>query len=257
MCFHRISTLLMNFSIFPPFIGSPLSFFSVLLFHGKCEPNHWTLSAHVEKFNVFSPFFHSVIEIKFVNWKVYFLTKGQIEWNYNCHSSFVNGIASKTEIFFIAFIYRVCYLVDQYMQKLNWMNVVFVVHIYFVCYRIAEPNGRDMSTWLPWYLFCSVTRLMPLPLYDGCWHKSNFYWFYNKHHFILIMSILFQSRIIFSFDVENGQGSRSPLESASPSAGLILQNMPQRRESFLYRSDSDFEMSPKSMSRNSSIVSER
>jgi hypothetical protein len=61
----------------------------------------------------------------------------------------------------------------------------------------------------------------------------------------------------FSFDVENGQGSRSPLESASPAAGLILQNMPQRRESFLYRSDSDFEMSPKSMSRNSSIASER
>lgn len=60
-----------------------------------------------------------------------------------------------------------------------------------------------------------------------------------------------------SFDVENGQGSRSPLETGSPAAGLILQNMPQRRESFLYRSDSDFEMSPKSMSRNSSIVSER
>lgn len=63
--------------------------------------------------------------------------------------------------------------------------------------------------------------------------------------------------LTFSFDVENGQGSRSPLESASPAAGLILQNMPQRRESFLYRSDSDFEMSPKSMSRNSSIASER
>lgn len=61
----------------------------------------------------------------------------------------------------------------------------------------------------------------------------------------------------FSFDVENGQGSRSPLEGGSPAAGLILQNMPQRRESFLYRSDSDFEMSPKSMSRNSSIASER
>lgn len=63
--------------------------------------------------------------------------------------------------------------------------------------------------------------------------------------------------LFHSFDVENGQGSRSPLESASPAAGLILQNMPQRRESFLYRSDSDFEMSPKSMSRNSSIASER
>ncbi|KAL9879867.1 phosphodiesterase dunce isoform 4-T4 [Glossina fuscipes fuscipes] len=62
---------------------------------------------------------------------------------------------------------------------------------------------------------------------------------------------------IFGFDVENGQTARSPLEGGSPSAGLVLQNLPQRRESFLYRSDSDFEMSPKSMSRNSSIASER
>ncbi|XP_067640434.1 3',5'-cyclic-AMP phosphodiesterase isoform X6 [Eurosta solidaginis] len=62
---------------------------------------------------------------------------------------------------------------------------------------------------------------------------------------------------LFGFDVENGQGARSPLEGGSPSAGLVLQNLPQRRESFLYRSDSDFEMSPKSMSRNSSIASER
>ncbi|XP_031628496.1 cAMP-specific 3',5'-cyclic phosphodiesterase isoform X3 [Contarinia nasturtii] len=62
---------------------------------------------------------------------------------------------------------------------------------------------------------------------------------------------------LFPFDVENGQGARSPLEGGSPSAGLVLQNLPQRRESFLYRSDSDFEMSPKSMSRNSSIASER
>ncbi|XP_072941057.1 3',5'-cyclic-AMP phosphodiesterase isoform X2 [Epargyreus clarus] len=66
-----------------------------------------------------------------------------------------------------------------------------------------------------------------------------------------------------SFDVENGGGAgggaggaRSPLEGGSPSAALVLQAMPQRRESFLYRSDSDFEMSPKSMSRNSSIASE-
>ncbi|XP_017769758.1 PREDICTED: cAMP-specific 3',5'-cyclic phosphodiesterase isoform X2 [Nicrophorus vespilloides] len=62
----------------------------------------------------------------------------------------------------------------------------------------------------------------------------------------------------FDFDVENGASpGRSPLDgAASPSAGLVLQNLPQRRESFLYRSDSDFEMSPKSMSRNSSIASE-
>ncbi|XP_047738240.1 cAMP-specific 3',5'-cyclic phosphodiesterase 4D isoform X4 [Hyalella azteca] len=62
---------------------------------------------------------------------------------------------------------------------------------------------------------------------------------------------------ICSFDVENGASpGRSPLDGSSPSAGLVLQNFPQRRESFLYRSDSDFEMSPKSMSRNSSIASE-
>ena len=61
----------------------------------------------------------------------------------------------------------------------------------------------------------------------------------------------------YSFDVENGTSpGRSPLDGASPSSGLVLQNMPQRRESFLYRSDSEFEMSPKSMSRNSSIASE-
>ncbi|XP_053203195.1 cAMP-specific 3',5'-cyclic phosphodiesterase-like isoform X3 [Panonychus citri] len=43
--------------------------------------------------------------------------------------------------------------------------------------------------------------------------------------------------------------------SSSPSTGLVLQNMPSRRESFLYRSDSEFEMSPKSVSRHSSIGS--
>ncbi|XP_015114700.1 cAMP-specific 3',5'-cyclic phosphodiesterase isoform X7 [Diachasma alloeum] len=62
------------------------------------------------------------------------------------------------------------------------------------------------------------------------------------------------------FDVENGgalEGGTSGGGGASPSAGLVLQTLPQRRESFLYRSDSDFEMSPKSMSRNSSIASER
>lgn len=65
-----------------------------------------------------------------------------------------------------------------------------------------------------------------------------------------------------SFDVENGPSSScSPLDpQASPGSGLVLHtNFPghnQRRESFLYRSDSDYELSPKSMSRNSSIASE-
>ncbi|XP_069597160.1 3',5'-cyclic-AMP phosphodiesterase 4C isoform X1 [Ranitomeya imitator] len=63
------------------------------------------------------------------------------------------------------------------------------------------------------------------------------------------------------FDVENGlSAGRSPLDSqASPGSGLVLQgNFPhsQRRESFLYRSDSDYDLSPKAMSRNSSIASD-
>ena len=69
----------------------------------------------------------------------------------------------------------------------------------------------------------------------------------------------FLSLFLCSFDIENGASpSRSPgMEAASPSSGLVLSaNFPQRRESFLYRSDSDFDLSPKSMSRNSSITSE-
>ncbi|XP_037557051.1 cAMP-specific 3',5'-cyclic phosphodiesterase 4C isoform X3 [Dermacentor silvarum] len=65
-----------------------------------------------------------------------------------------------------------------------------------------------------------------------------------------------------AFDLEDGPGGpgggRALLEASSPSgAGLVLSNFPpQRRESFLYRSDSEFEMSPKSVSRHSSIGSE-
>ncbi|MGH0173350.1 UNVERIFIED_CONTAM: hypothetical protein FKN15_078393 [Acipenser sinensis] len=62
------------------------------------------------------------------------------------------------------------------------------------------------------------------------------------------------------FDVDNGTSSgRSPLDPlASPGSGLILQAnfVHSRRESFLYRSDSDYDLSPKSMSRNSSIASD-
>ncbi|XP_024134275.1 cAMP-specific 3',5'-cyclic phosphodiesterase 4D isoform X2 [Oryzias melastigma] len=65
----------------------------------------------------------------------------------------------------------------------------------------------------------------------------------------------------YRFDVENGLPvGRSPLDSqTSPGSGLVLQgNFPhsQRRESFLYRSDSDFDLSPKAMSRNSSTASD-
>ncbi|KAF0032860.1 hypothetical protein F2P81_015150 [Scophthalmus maximus] len=64
------------------------------------------------------------------------------------------------------------------------------------------------------------------------------------------------SHCVCSFDSENGPSpGRSPMDSqASP--GLVLHpSFPQsqRRESFLYRSDSDYDTSPKTMSRNSSV----
>ncbi|KAM9428384.1 3',5'-cyclic-AMP phosphodiesterase 4C-like isoform 3-T3 [Salvelinus alpinus] len=63
-----------------------------------------------------------------------------------------------------------------------------------------------------------------------------------------------------SFDAENGLSvGRSPLDPpASPGSGLVLQANyhSQRRESFLYRSDSDFDLSPKAPSRNSSTASD-
>ncbi|XP_059420064.1 cAMP-specific 3',5'-cyclic phosphodiesterase 4B-like isoform X3 [Carassius carassius] len=64
-------------------------------------------------------------------------------------------------------------------------------------------------------------------------------------------------------EVENGLSiGCNPLDQqASPSSGLVLHpNMAshgQRRESFLYRSDSDYDLSPKSTSRNSSLVGEQ
>uniref|UniRef100_A0AAY4EVJ7 Phosphodiesterase n=1 Tax=Denticeps clupeoides TaxID=299321 RepID=A0AAY4EVJ7_9TELE len=72
-------------------------------------------------------------------------------------------------------------------------------------------------------------------------------------------SLLHKQLVIF--DVDNGTSSgRSPLDPmTSPGSGLILQANfvhSQRRESFLYRSDSDYDLSPKSMSRNSSIASD-
>uniref|UniRef100_A0A8D0EDT2 Phosphodiesterase n=1 Tax=Salvator merianae TaxID=96440 RepID=A0A8D0EDT2_SALMN len=63
------------------------------------------------------------------------------------------------------------------------------------------------------------------------------------------------------FDIENGfPPGRSPLDSpANMGLGLVLQGaIPhgQRRESFLYRSDSDYDLSPKAMSHNSSVASD-
>ncbi|XP_053294722.1 cAMP-specific 3',5'-cyclic phosphodiesterase 4B isoform X1 [Pleuronectes platessa] len=61
-----------------------------------------------------------------------------------------------------------------------------------------------------------------------------------------------------SCEVENGPLlCCSPSDPASPSSGLVLHpnysGHGQRRESFLYRSDSEYDLSPKSLSRKSSI----
>ncbi|XP_071783884.1 3',5'-cyclic-AMP phosphodiesterase 4C-like [Centroberyx gerrardi] len=61
-----------------------------------------------------------------------------------------------------------------------------------------------------------------------------------------------------SYEAENGVSpGHTPLGLQSP--GLTLNTsfpQGQRRESFLYRSDSDYDMSPKTVSRNSSLASE-
>ncbi|KAF6736374.1 cAMP-specific 3',5'-cyclic phosphodiesterase 4D [Oryzias melastigma] len=61
-----------------------------------------------------------------------------------------------------------------------------------------------------------------------------------------------------SYEAENGVSSgHTPLGSQSPSLTLHTSfTQGQRRESFLYRSDSDYDMSPKTVSRNSSLASE-
>ncbi|NXP12947.1 PDE4D phosphodiesterase, partial [Thinocorus orbignyianus] len=57
-----------------------------------------------------------------------------------------------------------------------------------------------------------------------------------------------------SFDLENGPPGRGTLDpQSSPGAGLVLQGTfshGQRRESFLYRSDSDYDLSPPQPSQN-------
>uniref|UniRef100_A0A7N6BCJ2 Phosphodiesterase n=1 Tax=Anabas testudineus TaxID=64144 RepID=A0A7N6BCJ2_ANATE len=61
-----------------------------------------------------------------------------------------------------------------------------------------------------------------------------------------------------TYEAENGVSpGHTPLGSQSPSLTLHT-SFPQgqRRESFLYRSDSDYDMSPKTVSRNSSLASE-
>ncbi|KAM9857032.1 3',5'-cyclic-AMP phosphodiesterase 4C-like [Aulostomus maculatus] len=61
-----------------------------------------------------------------------------------------------------------------------------------------------------------------------------------------------------SYEAENGVSpGHTPLGSQSPGRTLHTSfPQSQRRESFLYRSDSDYDMSPKTVSRNSSLASE-
>ncbi|XP_031417796.2 cAMP-specific 3',5'-cyclic phosphodiesterase 4B-like [Clupea harengus] len=63
-----------------------------------------------------------------------------------------------------------------------------------------------------------------------------------------------------SFELENGvsPAGRTPLDLQASPGVMLHPSFPQgqRRESFLYRSDSDYDMSPKTVSRNSSIAGE-
>uniref|UniRef100_A0AAR2KMS7 Phosphodiesterase n=1 Tax=Pygocentrus nattereri TaxID=42514 RepID=A0AAR2KMS7_PYGNA len=77
----------------------------------------------------------------------------------------------------------------------------------------------------------------------------------------LITECFFCVPLFSSFDAENGLclGRSSMDPQGGSGSGLVLQaSVPhsQRRESFLYRSDSDFDLSPKATSRNSSAASE-
>uniref|UniRef100_A0A8D3DYK0 Phosphodiesterase n=1 Tax=Scophthalmus maximus TaxID=52904 RepID=A0A8D3DYK0_SCOMX len=78
----------------------------------------------------------------------------------------------------------------------------------------------------------------------------------------LIFTLVLFFKATDGWMMENGPLCCSPSDpQASPGSGLALHpNLAghggQRRESFLYRSDSDYELSPKSLSRNSSIVGE-
>ena len=100
-----------------------------------------------------------------------------------------------------------------------------------------------------------------------CWWSllSKFPFFVSYIASSLLLSFVLSTVVYLpssSFEVDNGPllcCSPSDLQ-ASPGSGLVLHpNLAghgQRRESFLYRSDSDYDTSPKTMSRNSSINSE-
>ena len=86
-------------------------------------------------------------------------------------------------------------------------------------------------------------------------------WLDDFSHFQLSLPVTLC--LIFSFDVDSGLSpGRTPLDGFSGRTpldgcqGLVLQNS-QRRESFLYKSGSEYDVaSPRSMSRASSLSSE-
>lgn len=87
------------------------------------------------------------------------------------------------------------------------------------------------------------------------------HWFHLPESFVhcfLSRHQIFPLSLCSSYEAENGVSpGHTPLGSQSP--GLTLHTsfpQGQRRESFLYRSDSDYDMSPKTVSRNSSLASE-
>ena len=89
-------------------------------------------------------------------------------------------------------------------------------------------------------------------------------WLFDLSYFQLSLSLLAVILcLIFSFDVDSGLSpGRTPLDGFSGRTpldgcqGLVLQNS-QRRESFLYKSGSEYDVaSPRSMSRASSLSSE-
>lgn len=140
----------------------------------------------------------------------------------------------------------------------------FTIHFWFCLLKCSLRNPESF--------LCGITLRIPLRYlyvlyvkvqkkFMHCLLKS------PKPSKETIMCLMYANmNILFlchgSFDVENGpSASCSPLDpQASPGSGLVLHtNFPghnQRRESFLYRSDSDYDLSPKSMSRNSSVASE-
>lgn len=136
------------------------------------------------------------------------------------------------------------------------------------CQELAAKSG---SLTVSFHCEHVVLRLMILkshipltkPVSCGFFRIAYAYWPSNTMWCLFFFCIAYWPFFLClcSFDVDNGTSSgRSPLDPmASPGSGLILQANfvhSQRRESFLYRSDSDYDLSPKSMSRNSSIASD-